>query len=84
VALRELPAAYAAGAHELEQWLRDRRVHGRVELALAGHGCGNHGVETGRCNAYPARVLGTARRIASAIAAAAAATPASSRRRTST
>jgi hypothetical protein len=82
MALRELPAAYAAGAHELEQWLRDRRVHGRVELALAGHGCGNHGVDTGHCNAYPARVLVTARRIASA--AAASTSPASSRPRTST
>jgi hypothetical protein len=54
--LRALPAAYAAGAAELEQWLRDRRVHGDLTLALAGHGCGNHGIVTGHCNAYPQRV----------------------------
>jgi hypothetical protein len=57
LALRALPNAYAAGASELEQWLRDRRVGGDVVRALAGHGCGNHGVLTGRCNAYPERVL---------------------------
>jgi hypothetical protein len=57
MALRALPNAYAAGASELEQWLRDRRVRGDVVRALAGHGCGNHGVLTGRCNAYPERVL---------------------------
>jgi hypothetical protein len=61
LALRALPTAYAAGVSELEQWLRDRRVHGDLVRALAGHGCGNHGVLTGKCNAYPERVLGMQR-----------------------
>jgi hypothetical protein len=61
IGLRRLPTAYAAGVAELEQWLRDKRVRGDVVLALAGHGCGNFGVTTGRCNAYPARVLGMRR-----------------------
>lgn len=56
VAMRGLDVAYAAATAELEQWLRDRRVHGSTARALAGHGCGNHGVTTGRCNGYPARV----------------------------
>ncbi len=56
LAMREPQTGYAAGAAELEQWLRDTRVRGNVEVALAGHGCGNFGVTTGRCNAYPARV----------------------------
>jgi hypothetical protein len=63
LALRALPAAYAAGAAELEQWLRDKRVRGDIALALAGHGCGNRGVTTGKCNAYPDRVLWIARRL---------------------
>ena len=58
--MRGLDTAYAAGAAELEQWLHDRRVHGSVELALAGHGCGNAGVLTGSCNNYPRRVLSIA------------------------
>ncbi len=57
LALRELPEAYAAGASELEQWLHDKRVRGDLTLALAGHGCGNRGVVTGKCNHYPGRVL---------------------------
>jgi hypothetical protein len=61
VALRRLPAAYGAGAGELEQWLRDKRVRGDLVLALAGHGCGNRGVTTGKCNHYPDRVLWIAR-----------------------
>jgi len=61
--LRDLDIAYAAGARELEQWLRDRRVHGNVLLALAGHGCGNLGVATGRCNGYPERVAWLERRL---------------------
>jgi hypothetical protein len=63
VGLRDFHAAYAAGVAELEQWLRDKRVRGRLELALAGHGCGNHGVVTGKCNGYPARVFRVARRL---------------------
>jgi hypothetical protein len=55
--MRNLETAYAAGAAEIRQWLRDRRVDGHVRRALAGHGCGNHGVLTGRCNGYPERVL---------------------------
>ncbi len=61
VALRDLRTAYAAGADELEHWLRDKRVRGELTLALAGHGCGNHGVATGKCNSYPGRVLWIAR-----------------------
>ena len=57
LSLRALPAAYAAGAAELETWLSDKRVRGDVTRALAGHGCGNFGVTTGKCNAYPTRVL---------------------------
>jgi hypothetical protein len=63
VRMRELPAAYAAGAAELQQWLRDPRVRGSTVRALAGHGCGNFGVTTGRCNGYPERVLDMARRL---------------------
>jgi hypothetical protein len=55
--LRKLPNAYAAGVTELEQWLRDPRVRGDIGRVLAGHGCGNYGVLTGKCNAYPKRVL---------------------------
>ena len=58
--MRNLDVAYAAGAAELGQWLRDRRVHGSTTRALAGHGCGNHGVLTGMCNGYPRRVLSIA------------------------
>jgi hypothetical protein len=60
--LRDLKAAYAAGAAEIERWLNDRRVRGNVSRALAGHGCGNRGVATGRCNNYPIRVLWMERR----------------------
>lgn len=56
VAMRSLDVAYAAAAAELGQWLRDPRVRGSTTRALAGHGCGNFGVTTGRCNGYPARV----------------------------
>ena len=63
VGLRELSTAYAAGAGELRQWLRDPRVRGSTVRALAGHGCGNHGVATGACNGYPQRVLDMARRL---------------------
>ena len=57
MSMRDPHVAYAAGADELERWLRDRRVRGDVTRALAGHGCGNHGVNTGKCNFYPQRVL---------------------------
>lgn len=59
--MRSLPAGYAAAVKELETWLGDRRVHGNIRRALAGHGCGNYGVTTGRCNGYPSRVLGIER-----------------------
>jgi hypothetical protein len=62
MAMRNLDAAYAAGVAELEQWLRDKRVRGDLTRALAGHGCGNYGVTTGRCNGYPGRVLSMERR----------------------
>ena len=61
LAMRELSVAYSAGVAELETWLRDPRVRGSIVLALAGHGCGNHGVTTGKCNDYPSRVLSIAR-----------------------
>jgi hypothetical protein len=65
LAFRDIDRAYAAGAAELEKWLADRRVRGNVTRALAGHGCGNYGVTTGRCNAYPSRVLWFAERFRS-------------------
>lgn len=55
--MRDLKTAYTAGAAELGYWLRDRRVRGDVTRALSGHGCGNYGVITGKCNGYPGRVL---------------------------
>jgi hypothetical protein len=62
--VRDLDAAYATAAKQLSTWLRDRRVRGDITRALAGYGCGNHGVTTGKCNRYPGRVLWQARRIA--------------------
>ncbi len=61
--LRDSRLAYAAGVAEIQAWLRDGRVRGDIKRALAGHGCGNHGVTTGRCNRYPDRVLATQRRL---------------------
>jgi hypothetical protein len=61
--MRNLKVAYAAGAAEIEHWLRDRRVRGSVTRALAGHGCGNQGVLTGICNGYPDRVLSMQRQL---------------------
>lgn len=63
IGLRDSRRAYAAATKELLTWLRDPRVGGDVTRALAGHGCGNHGVTTGRCNGYPQRVLATERRL---------------------
>jgi hypothetical protein len=54
---RDLTVAYHAGAAELTSWLHDKRVHGDITRALAGYGCGNHGVRTGKCNRYQGRVL---------------------------
>jgi hypothetical protein len=62
--LRKLDVAYRSGARELGNWLRDRYVHGDLTRALAGYGCGYHGVRTGKCNRYPNRVLYQARRLA--------------------
>jgi hypothetical protein len=61
---RELHVAYPTAVAELEVWLRDRRVRGRLSKALAGYGCGNHGVNTGKCNRYPERVLRMKEKIA--------------------
>jgi hypothetical protein len=58
---RELAVAYRVGAGELAQWMRFCR--GDITCALNGHGCGNHGVQTGRCNGYAQRVLSLARRL---------------------
>jgi hypothetical protein len=63
LAQRELDVAYAAGAKEITEWLRDRRVRGDITRALAGYGCGNKGVRTGKCNRYPGRVLWQAKRL---------------------
>ena len=49
--------------HQLAQWLRDPRVQGSTRRALAGHGCGNFGVTTGRCNGYPERVRSMEQRL---------------------
>jgi hypothetical protein len=62
---RDLKVAYATAVKELEHWLDDRRVRGDMTRALAGYGCGNHGVKTGKCNRYPGRVLWQARRLTS-------------------
>ena len=64
LALRKLDTAYSAAVSELETWLHDRRVRGNLVLALAGHGCGNYGVTSGHCNAYPDRVLWIRARLA--------------------
>jgi hypothetical protein len=61
--MRQLSVAYTTGARELAAWLADRRVHGNLRRALAGYACGNHGVLTGHCNAYPQRVLSMERKI---------------------
>ena len=63
VGMRDLSTGYTAGASELQQWLHDPRVRGTTVRALAGHGCGNFGVTTGRCNGYPERVLDMTRRL---------------------
>jgi hypothetical protein len=62
MALRDPHTAYAASVVEIERWLRDRRVRDDITRALAGYGCGNHGVTTGKCNMYPQRVLWQRRR----------------------
>jgi hypothetical protein len=54
-------AGYAAGVDELRVWLRTCR--GDLTCALNGHGCGNLGAATGRCNHYAERVLWQARRL---------------------
>ena len=64
MSMRDPHVAYAAGADELQRGLRDKRVRGDGTRALAGHGCGNHGVTTGKCNFYPQRVLWQERRFA--------------------
>jgi hypothetical protein len=63
LAARDLSVGYANGAHEITRWLKDRRVKGDMTLALAGYGCGNKGVKTGKCNRYPGRVLWQAKRL---------------------
>ena len=69
LAQRDLHVAYAAGAREIEEWLNHKRVRGDVARALAGYGCGNRGVRTGKCShGYQHRVLAYARRIAAGAA----------------
>jgi hypothetical protein len=60
---RNLTVAYTTAVKEIGRWLRDRRVRGDMTLALAGYGCGNRGVLTGKCNRYPGRVLWQAKRL---------------------
>jgi hypothetical protein len=62
LAQRNLDVAYRTGARELTNWLNDRYVGGDLTRALAGYGCGYHGVRTGKCNNYPGRVPYQARR----------------------
>lgn len=57
LAMRDLAVGYRAGAAELNQWLRDRRVGGDIRKALLGHACGNAGLRANRCRGYPSRVL---------------------------
>jgi hypothetical protein len=64
IAQRDLVVAYRAAAAELTSWLRDKRVRGDLSRALAGYGCGNHGVRTGKCNRYQGRVLWQASKLA--------------------
>lgn len=59
----DLFVAYRAAVGELTSWLHDRRVRGDITRALAGYGCGNKGVRTGKCNRYPGRVLYQASRL---------------------
>lgn len=61
--MRELGLAYRSGSDELSRWMKDGRVRGDVQRALLGHGCGNRGVTSGRCNRYPGRVLHFERRL---------------------
>jgi hypothetical protein len=61
LALRDLRPAMLAQAAELRTWLK--RTRGDMPLALAGYGCGNHGVTTGRCNGYPSRIRRLAARL---------------------
>jgi hypothetical protein len=60
---RDLNVAYATAVKELAGWLRDKRVRGDITRALAGYGCGNRGVRTGKCNRYQGRVLWQAKRL---------------------
>jgi hypothetical protein len=60
---RNLDVAYATAVQEISRWLRDRRVRGDMTRALAGYGCGNRGVRTGKCNRYQGRVLWQAKRL---------------------
>jgi hypothetical protein len=60
---RDLDVAYKTAVEELTRWLRDRRVRGDMTRALAGYGCGNRGVKTGKCNRYQGRVLWQAKRL---------------------
>lgn len=63
---RDLDVAYTTAVTEIGHWLRDRRVRGDMTRALAGYGCGNRGVRTGKCNRYPGRVLWQAKRLEAA------------------
>jgi hypothetical protein len=65
LALRDPHAALAAQAIELRTWLQSTR--GDLPRALAGYGCGLHGLKTGRCNHYPQRILALARRLRHAV-----------------
>ena len=66
LAQRDLALGYTNGAKEITRWLHDRRVRGDMTRALAGYGCGNRGVRTGKCNRYPGRVLWQAKRLVKA------------------
>jgi hypothetical protein len=66
LALRDPKRATAAQATELRTWLA--KTNNDLTKALAGYGCGNLGLQTGRCGTYPQRVLVLAARLRKATA----------------
>ncbi|MDX2086657.1 MAG: hypothetical protein SFX73_02350 [Kofleriaceae bacterium] len=61
--MRDVGLAYRAGVDEMQRWMSDPRVRNDLTRALLGHGCGNRGIASGRCNRYPGRVLHFLRRL---------------------
>lgn len=64
LAQRDLVTAYRTGVKEIEEWLDNELVRGKMSRALAGFGCGTSGARSGTCsNAFQARVLSYTRKI---------------------